>query len=186
MLFCRVPRPSGVVLVLRWGRGSASCPQVLRTRRSRGAACGGASWAFVFLVWGDAGSYLFVRLHAFARRSSSGAACLLVVWSCAPWCGAGGCRSVRDARFGQRWSTTDAWHRCEAPGRRAATDWSRAARFCCPDGASEFSARFEEQPCIFRLVTAWQAPGTCRGKPEPNPNSTARGITLQRSEFASC
>ena len=40
--------------------------------------------------------------------------------------------------------------------------------FGCPDGASEFSARFEVQHCIFRPATAWQAPGTCVG-PRRNP-----------------
>ena len=37
--------------------------------------------------------------------------------------------------------------------------------FGCPDGASEFSARFEEDHCIFRLATAWKAPGTRHQKP---------------------
>ena len=45
--------------------------------------------------------------------------------------------------------------------------------FGCPDGASEFSARFEEDHCIFRPATAWRAPGTCRRKPEPEPNSSS-------------
>ena len=33
--------------------------------------------------------------------------------------------------------------------------------FGLPDGASEFSARFEEYHCIFWLATAWLALGTC-------------------------
>ena len=41
--------------------------------------------------------------------------------------------------------------------------------FGCPDGASEFSARFEEHHCIFRLSTSWQAPGTCIEKPALRP-----------------
>ena len=59
--------------------------------------------------------------------------------------------------------------------------------FGCPDGASEFSARFEEHHCIFRPATAWQAPGTCvvrACKPVLWPNSELHHIT--RSEFASC
>ena len=52
--------------------------------------------------------------------------------------------------------------------------------FGCPDGASEFSARFEEHHCIFRPATAWQAPGTCIGFANPYPLAKlgSRGITL--------
>ena len=59
--------------------------------------------------------------------------------------------------------------------------------FGCPDGASEFSARFEEHHCIFRPATAWQAPGTCIGFANPYP--LAKLVSrhhITRSEFASC
>ena len=82
MLSYKAPRPSGAVLVLRWDPSSASCPRVLRTRRSRGAACGGACWPFGSAPWSCLARTVECAagaLHKFARRGSSGAACLL--WS---------------------------------------------------------------------------------------------------------
>ena len=191
MLLYIAPRPSGAVLFLRWDRGCASCLPILPTRQSRGAACGGACWAFVCLLYGCSGWYGQRPVRAPTRVRPtvehyypgplSGAGLGL---SGAARAAAGPCVTQGLANGGALLMPgTGARHLAggQPPIGRALHD------FGCPDGASEFSARFEEHHCIFRPATAWQAPGTCIGFANPYP--LAKLVSrhhITRSEFASC
>ena len=191
MLFCRAPRPSGVVLFLRWDLGCANCQRALRTRRSRGAACGGASWAFVCVPWGFAArcGQLPVRAPRLVRPTVehyypgplSGAGLGL---SGAVRAAEGPCVTQGLANDGALpMPGTGAKHLAggQPPIGRALHDFGcpRELVSFLPDSRST-TASFGRRPLGRHLARVVE-------NPNPSPTRRSRrGITLQRSEFASC